>query len=141
MLRNLQSQVTQEQYNRQLEFESRDLQLRELRDQAASLFKMEFSRHPDIIKNCIDTKKPFLLFLMTKLNTLRSQFLLELYFYLYLSRQTCLCLYLFLSSSAPCSNHQFHQFLVCWYQFNLRSHRSQNKFPFFMIRNPYTFLK
>jgi len=34
---------------RQLEFESRDLQLRELRDQAASLFKMELSRHPDII--------------------------------------------------------------------------------------------
>lgn len=60
--RNLQSQVRQEQEFRQLEFESRDLQLRELRDQAASLFKMELSRHPDIRKNCIDTTNHFFFF-------------------------------------------------------------------------------
>ena len=47
---NLQSQVTQKEYNLKLEFESRELQLRELRDQAASLLKIELSRHQQILE-------------------------------------------------------------------------------------------
>eukprot|EP00268_Persea_americana_P002429 TRINITY_DN10733_c0_g2_i1.p1 TRINITY_DN10733_c0_g2~~TRINITY_DN10733_c0_g2_i1.p1 ORF type:complete len:322 (+),score=22.23 TRINITY_DN10733_c0_g2_i1:27-992(+) len=52
---NLQSQSTKMEYYLQLDFESQDLQLRELRDQAADLVKNELNGNPEILNGSCET--------------------------------------------------------------------------------------
>lgn len=65
----LKSQSTQLDYNFQLELESKDLQLRELRDQAASLLKGELSHHPEILNRSGETNPDETLFYFFNENT------------------------------------------------------------------------
>lgn len=47
--------VTQREYNGLLDFEGRDLHIRELRHRCSSLLINELSKHPGLLERCIDT--------------------------------------------------------------------------------------
>lgn len=68
------SALSQQDYNCLLEFENRDLGIRELKNQCMSLFREELDRHPDLLPIERNPEKAILSFLEEKREKLEDTF-------------------------------------------------------------------
>lgn len=74
--RDLDQAPSQQEYNRLLEFENCDLQIRELKHLCSALFRQTLSQHPDLLPKCIerDAESAVLSFLESQREEFEAEF-------------------------------------------------------------------